>query len=79
MPEIDICSMLPLKYYYVEIISSEDEMVLEENVNETTVEFQYLDDSPSITFIINITVVDTEGQRSDATVTMETIGMHKSN
>ena len=75
MPEIDKCSMLPLKYYYVEIISSE-RMVLEENVNETTIEFQYLDYSPSITFIVNITVVDIEGQRSNATVKMETIGMY---
>ena len=79
MPEIDKCSMLPLKYYYVEIISSEEEIVMERNVSETTVVFQPLDISPSITFIVNITVVDIEEQRSNSTVTMETIGMYISN
>ena len=70
--------MLPLKYYYVEIVSSEGEIVLERNVNETavTVVFQHLDYSPRITFIVNISVIDIEEQRSNSTVTMKTIGMH---
>ena len=68
--------MLALKYYYVKIISSEGEIVLERIVNETTVVFQYLDYSPSITFIVNISVIDIEEQRSNSTVTMKTIGMH---
>ena len=42
MPEIDKCSMLALKCYYVEIIFSKGEMVLKENVNETDVVIQHL-------------------------------------
>ena len=79
MPEIDKCSMLPLKYYYVEIISSENKTFLERNVSITAVLFQPLDCSPNITFTVNITVADIEGQRSNSTVTMKTIGMYISN
>ena len=75
MPEIDKCSMLAFKFYYVKIISSEGEIVLERNVTETTVVFQYLNDNPSITFIVNIAVVIKE-QRSNSTVIMKTIGMY---
>ena len=76
MPEIDKCYMLALKYYCVEIISSKGEVVLKENVNETDAVIQHLNYTHNITFTVNITVVDIEGQRSDATVTMETIGMY---
>ena len=75
MPEINTCSMLALKCYHVKIISSEGEMILERNVTETTVVFQHLDYSPSIVFIVNITVVDIKEQRSSSTVTMKTISM----
>ena len=76
MPEIDKCSMLPLKFYYVKIISSDGGVILERNVTETTAVFQHLDYSPRITFIVNITVVDSTEQRSNSTITMKTIGMY---
>ena len=67
--------MLPVQHYHVRIISSEGEIILEQNDNATTLIFKHLDNQVNITFTVNITVVDIKGLKSASSVVMKTIGM----
>ena len=68
VPEIDKCYMLPIKHYDVRINSSKCELKIAiSTVNETTLTCE--DNDKGITFTVNITVVDINGQRSNSTVT----------
>ena len=72
VPEIDKCSMLPIKHYDVRINSSKGN-VAKAIVNETTLNvYENMDKSLEITYSVNITVIDMNGQRSNSTVTEKT-------
>ena len=66
--------MLVIKYYDVRISSSKGDLPLEE-IDNTTVIFDHLDNHSTITYTVSITVVDIKGQRSIPTVTETTIGV----
>ena len=67
--------MLPVQYYHVRIISSEGEIISEQNDNVTTLDlmFQHLENQLNIVFLVNITVVDIKGLRSASSVSTKTI------
>ena len=69
-PEIDNCSMLPIKLYDVRIDSSDSksEIVSKQIFNALTLSFEHMDKQ----FIVNITVVDIIGQRSNSIITEKT-------
>ena len=73
-PEIDICSMLALKYYDIKV-SSKGVEVFSGRTNDTATSFKHSDDPSSITFTVNVTVVDIKGQRSIPTIAKTNIGM----
>ena len=64
-PLIDECSMVAVKHYDVRISSSDGEMMLErtEPDHAITFMFEYVGSHSIITFKINITVTDINGQR----------------
>ena len=64
--------MLPIEHYDVRINSSKGE-VKEAIVNETTLIYEDMDKDSKITYTVNITVVDINGQRSNSTVTEKTV------
>ena len=74
-PKIDECSMVTVKHYDVRISSNDSEMILErtEPDHVTTFIFDYVDDRSVITFKINITVIDINGQRSNSSVVERSI------
>ena len=74
-PEIDECSMVAVKHYDVRISSSDGKMVMErtEPNHAITFMFNYTDDRSVITFVINITVIDINGQRSYSSVVERSI------
>ena len=65
--------MLPVQHYHVRIISSEGEIISEQNDNAIILMFKHLDNQMNITFIVNITVVDIKGLRSASSVALKTI------
>ena len=68
--------MVAVKHYDVRVNSGDGETILERTVpdNTTTFMFYYMDD---VTFSINITVVDINGQRSESSVVERNItSMH---
>ena len=67
--------MLPVQHYHVRIISSEGEIISEQNDNVTTLDlmFKHLKNQLNITFTVNITVVDIKGLRSASSVATKTI------
>ena len=70
--------MVAVEHYDVRI-SYSDGKILERTVpdNATTFMFDYMDDDLIITFNINITVVDINGQRSESSVVKRNItGTH---
>ena len=70
--------MVAVKHYDVRISSIDGEMILERNEpdNATTFMLDYVDDQ---SVIINITVVDLNGQRSESSVVERNItGTHTS-
>ena len=73
-PEIDICSMLAVKYYDVKI-SFKEEVVVSDRTDDTAISFKHSDDPSSITFTVNVTVVDIKGQKSIPTIAETNIGM----
>ena len=72
-PEIDKCSMLAVKHYDVRI-SNKDEEISQNFYNRTNFLFEHLDNRLNFTLIINITVIDIKGQRSNSTAITKTIG-----
>ena len=66
--------MLPIEHYDVRINSSKGEVkeVLP-IVNEATFIYKDMDKDLKITYTVNITVVDINGQRSISTVTEKTV------
>ena len=72
-PEIDKCSMLAVKHYDVRI-SNKDEEISQNFYNRTNFLFEHLDNRLNFTLIMNITVIDIKGQRSNSTVITKTIG-----
>ena len=74
-PLIDECSMVAVKHYDVRISSSDSEIMLERTEPDyaTTVMFDYVGSHSIITFKINITVIDINGQRSNSTVVERSI------
>ena len=73
-PEIEKCSMLAVKHYEV-IVSNEDEVISHKIHNTTNFLFEHSNYHFNSTFIINITVIDNKGQRSNPTVITKTIGI----
>ena len=71
-PEIDKCTMLPIKHYEVRINSSDGKVVPKEDINETTLVFDDMDKQSKATYTVNITVVNINGQTSNSTVTEKT-------
>ena len=67
--------MVAVKHYDVRISSSDGEMMLErtEPDHAITFMFDYVDDLSIITFKINITVIDINGQRSNSSVVERSI------
>ena len=76
LPEIDECCMVAVKHYLVRISSSDSEIMLErtEPDHARTFMFDYVGSHSIITFKINITVIDINGQRSNSSVVERTIG-----
>ena len=68
--------MLAIDYYDVKINSTEREIVSEIIHNKTTLSFEYSNNHSSITFRVNVTVVDVKGQRSNSTTFTEIFGMY---
>ena len=77
-PKVNNCTMLAIDYYDVRINSIEGEIVSERIYNKTTLLFEYSNNhsNSSITFRVNVTVVDIKGQRSNLTTFMKIIGMY---
>ena len=73
-PEIDKCSMLSVKHYDVGI-SNKDEVISQNIYNTTNFLFEHSECHLSFTFIINITVIDNKGQRSNSTIINKSIGI----
>ena len=73
--EVDNCTMLAINYYVIRINSSECEIPSQRIYDNTTLSFNCSTNHPSITFTVSVTVVDTEGQRSNSTFFMTTLGM----
>ena len=71
-PEIDKCSMLAVKHYDVRI-SNENEAISQNIYNTTNFLFEHSEYHLNFTLIINITVIDIKGQRSNSTVITKTI------
>ena len=67
--------MLPVQHYHVKIISSEGEIISEQNDYSTTLMLICLDNHLNNTFTVNITVVDIKGLRSAPSIVMKTVGM----
>ena len=67
--------MVAVKHYDVRIGSNDTEMMIErtEPDHATTFMFDPVDDRSVITFIINITVVDINGRRSESSVVERSI------
>ena len=67
--------MVAVKHYDVRISSSDGEMMLERNEsdNAATFMFDHVDNHSIITFKINITVIDINGQRSNSSVVARSI------
>ena len=67
--------MVAVKHYDIKISSSGGELLLERTVtdNVTTFMLDYMDDHSEILLKINITVVDINGQRSEASVVERSI------
>ena len=67
--------MVAVKHYDVRISSSDGEMMLERTEPDyaTTVMFDYVGNHSIITFKINITVIDINGQRSNSSVVERSI------
>ena len=68
--------MLPIDYYDVRINSTEHEIVSERIHDKTTFPFEYSNNHSSITFRVNITIVDVKGQRSNSTTFIEIFGKY---
>ena len=60
--------MVAAQHYDVRINSSDGGVMLKDITNVTTVLFDYVDNHSVVTFKVNITVVDINGQRSESTV-----------
>ena len=69
--------MLAVDYYDVRISSSDGEIVSEKVNNATTLLFNHSFNHSVILFTINVTVVDTKGQRStcNSVTIVKNIGM----
>ena len=74
-PEVDKCTMLAIDYYDIRINSSKREILSRRIYDNATLSFNYSNNCQSITFTVSVTVVDTEGQRSNSTFFMTTLGM----
>ena len=66
-PLIDICAMSMIKNYVVQVNSSESEIISTETFNETFL-YKHLDCYPITTFIVNVTVINSEGLHSNTTM-----------
>ena len=64
--------MLPIEHYYVRINSSKCDVITEPTINEAILICEEMDEL-NITYTVNITVVNINGQRSDSTVTEKTV------
>ena len=73
--EVDNCTMLAIDYYDIRINSSECEILPRRIYDNTTFSFNCSTNHPSITFTVSVTIVNTEGQRSNSTFFMTTLGM----
>ena len=65
--------MFAVKHYDV-IISSKDQIISQKLYNTTNFLFEHSDYHLNFTLIMNITVIDIKGQRSNSTVITKTIG-----
>ena len=66
--------MSAVKHYDVRI-SNKDEVVSQKLYNTTNFLFDHSDYHLNFTLIINITVIDIKGQRSNSTIITKTIGI----